>query len=62
LLLVNFSDAPVTLQLPADGWGTWPVGHAPRDLLAGDGASDAKGGAATVVTLAPFAVRLLAAR
>jgi glycosidase len=73
LLLVNFSDAPVTLQLPSDGWGTWPAGRRPHDLLAGDGARDgilAAGGTAadgtpaggtTVVTLAPFAVRLLAA-
>ena len=69
LLLVNFSDSPTSLALPADGWGTWPADRTPRDLLAGDGASDAiakavagSGSAATVVTLAPFAVRLLAAQ
>jgi len=67
LLLVNFSDAPVTLQLPPDGWGTWPAGRRPRDLLAGDGARNgileadaATADGATVVALAPFAVRLLA--
>ena len=62
LLLVNLSEAPATLRLPADGWNTWPVGSVARDLLADDASRAAITSAdgLPAVTLAPFAVRLLA--